>query len=74
MAATDQQILDAINDALLAIISGKVDSVGASGRNLVNLGIDKLQAMKREYEAAVSAGSNAENGGGIALVRFGEAQ
>jgi hypothetical protein len=54
MAVSDQQILDAVNEAILAILTGQAQSVGAAGRNFVALGIDKLQDMKREYEDRVT--------------------
>ena len=69
MSASDQQILDAVNDAILSIVTGKNESVGIGGRNLQRLGIDKLQAMKREYEVRI-ARSYTRTGGIFAAVRM----
>jgi hypothetical protein len=74
MAVADQDILDAIDAAILAIITGKAESISANGRAMQKLGIDKLQEMKREYEARISSASAGSSGGGIALVQFGEEQ
>lgn len=71
--ATDQQILDAVNEAILAIVSGKNASVGIAGRNLQRLGIDKLQELKREYERRL-ARSDTRTGGIFAAARMRPAE
>lgn len=66
---TDQQMLDAVNEAILAIVTGKNASVGIAGRSLQRLGIDKLQELKREYERRL-ARADARTGGVFAAARM----
>lgn len=72
MSVSDQTFLDNIDAALNAIITGQVQSLSASQRSLTTLGIDRLMELKERFEARVSAATEGENGGGNALVQFGD--
>lgn len=51
---TDAELLDAIRQAIFDIVSGKVQSVTIGQQSFTRLDLDKLRAMKREYETEVS--------------------
>jgi hypothetical protein len=57
-AVTDQQMLDAINSAILALVTGGVASYGIAGRQLTKLPLAELQKMKAEYEVRVLRASS----------------
>ncbi len=69
MAVTDQQILTAIDEAILAIVTGKNAAMSVEGRNLQRLGLEQLQTMKREYEARIARASSAGGMFGVANMR-----
>lgn len=55
MSVSDQDMLDAIDTAILAILEGKMASTSkGNGASLTRLPIDKLQEMKRDYEGRVA--------------------
>jgi hypothetical protein len=74
MAVSDQTFLDNIDAALNAIISGRAESLSSNQRSLTRLGIDKLMALKREFEERIASTSASESGGGNVLVQFGDEQ
>lgn len=74
MAVSDQTMLDNVDAAINAILSGNYESVSAAGRSLTRLNLDKLWAMKKELETRIEAGTEGGNGLGIVLGVFGEQQ
>lgn len=54
VAATDQQILDAIKDAIFQIASGAVDSYSVNGRSFRFADLSKLSELERVYQARVA--------------------
>ena len=62
MAATPQELLDAVNDAILAILTGgAVKSYGVGNRNLSRMSIKDLYNMRAKLEAQVSAATGSTN-------------
>lgn len=57
MAATDQQIVDAARDSLLAIIEGRSEEFREASESARTLAIDKLQATIDRFEARIRAAS-----------------
>lgn len=57
MAATDQQILDAARDRLLAVITGGVAEFKEAGEEARLLEIDRLEQVIEKYEARVAGAS-----------------
>lgn len=56
MAVSDQDMLDAIDDAIFAIVSGRMASTSKpGGASLTRLSLKDLQAMKKDYEIRVSS-------------------
>jgi hypothetical protein len=64
MAVSDQDMLDAIDAAILAIVQGQVASLNSNQRGLVNLGIEQLQRMKTEYENRIARAAAASGTAG----------
>ena len=55
MAATNQQILDAVNDAILARVTGSaVKSYSIAGRSLTSYNISELKELKKFLEDEIS--------------------
>lgn len=55
MSVADQTMLDAIDAAILAIVTGKMSSTSkGGGASLTRLPLDKLQEMKRDYENRIA--------------------
>jgi hypothetical protein len=62
MAATDQQILDAVNDAIFYIVNGGDYAIGkpavqeyrSTNRDFRHVPLDKLYDMKKELEAKIN--------------------
>jgi len=62
MAATDQEILDAVNDAILYITKGGDSGTGkpavqeyrSTNRDFRHVPIDKLYEMKKDLEAKIN--------------------
>lgn len=55
MAATDQQLLDAARDSLLAILEGRAEEFREASQSARLLAIDKLQATIERLESRVAA-------------------
>lgn len=55
MAATDQEIVDAARDTLLAILEGKSEEFREATESARLLAIDKLQATIDKFEARIAA-------------------
>ncbi len=70
MAASDTEILAAINDAILAIVTGRTASYSINGRSLTKLSLSELQEMKSKYEARIAAAS----GGMFTVSQFRDAE
>ncbi|MCD4727946.1 MAG: hypothetical protein K8R46_09810 [Pirellulales bacterium] len=69
MTATPQEIIDAIDDAILTKLQGgAVKSYGIAGRNLVNMDMKELRELRQEYAALL----NAANGGRTNYASFNE--
>lgn len=73
MAATAQELLDAVNDAILAILSGgAVKSYGiggSSGRTLERMSLDELRTLRAELMEQVAASNSST--GRTSYVTFG---
>ena len=62
MAATDQELLDAVNDGIFYILNGGESGIGkkavqeykTSNRYFRHIPLDKLREMKSELEAKIS--------------------
>lgn len=74
MAVADQTLLDAVDAAILAQLSGNWSQLSAQGRSVARLPLTDLRQMKRELEDRIATTNAGESGGGIALAQFGEAQ
>lgn len=70
---TDSELL-ALNRKAQAEIYAYGSSVSGGGRTLTRVDLPALIAAAKDLEARIQDSANATNGGGIALVRFGEAQ
>ena len=55
---TDQEILDAIKQAILDNVTRGATSITIGGRTLQGLGLDRLEEMRRYYERRVSLAAN----------------
>lgn len=55
MALTaDQEILEAVQAAILEIVQGRGSSYAIAGRQFTALDLDKLRLMEKEYRARIS--------------------
>lgn len=62
MAATASQILDALNDAILAKIQGNVvQSYSVNGRDIRYMSLDQMRAFRRELMAEYGRSQGARN-------------
>lgn len=55
MAATDQQIVDAARDSLLAIIEGKSEEFREASESVKTIEIQRLQGIITTFEARIAA-------------------
>lgn len=55
MAATDQQIVDAARDTLLAIIEGKSEEFREATESVKTIEIQRLQGIITTFEARIAA-------------------
>lgn len=72
VATSDQDILDAVRAAILAITSGNVAGYTLpTGQTVTRLDLDKLQRMEATYQARVQA---AAAGAAFRPVQFGSSE
>ncbi len=68
MAATAQQIIDALNDAILAKIQGNVvQSYSVNGKDIKYMSLDQMRKFRMELQTEISASTG---GGSINYVDF----
>ncbi len=66
MAATKQEMLDAVNDAIYARLNGgAVDSYSIGGRNLQYISLKDLMDMRAGLQAEVSSEQGTRNYAGF---------
>lgn len=69
MTATAEEIIDAIDDAILAKLEGgAVRSYEIQGRSLTHMSLKELRDLRREYAAI----NNAQQGGRTNYASFNE--
>ena len=59
MSATDQQLVDAARDSLLAILEGRSEEFREASQSARLLAIDKLQATIEQLERRIAAANYA---------------
>lgn len=75
MAVADQDLLDAVDAQILALVTGGAQAVSARDRGVTKLSLQQLYDLKRDLETRIQASADAASGGGgNVLVQFGEPQ
>jgi len=67
VSPTNQEMLDAVNTAIYAILNGgAVQSYSIGGRNIQKASLNELYTLRRKLEADIAAG----NGSGRTYAKF----
>ena len=62
MAATNQEMLDAVNDAIQAhVTGGAIQSYSIDGRNLARTPLPDLMKLRSQLQAEVASGKGTRN-------------